>query len=68
MPSSREVAEYGYRAMMKGKIVSVPGLDNKFLVALIWFLPNRVIVRIVKKIRETRHNLGNRPQATGDRV
>lgn len=55
MPTSREVAEYGYRSMMKGKVVSVPGLDNKFLVALIWFLPKWAIVRIVKKIQENRH-------------
>jgi uncharacterized protein len=56
MPSSREVASYGYWSMMKGKVVAVPGLDNKLLVALIWFLPKRIIVRIVRRIQEGRHN------------
>jgi len=55
MPSSREVAEYGYRSMMKGKMVAVPGLDNKLLVALIWFLPRTLIARVVRRIQEGRH-------------
>jgi hypothetical protein len=55
MPTSREVAAYGYSAMMKGKVVAVPGLDNKVLVGLIWFLPKRIIVRIVRRIQEGRH-------------
>jgi uncharacterized protein len=55
MPTSREVARYGYRAMMKGRVVAVPGFDNKFLLALIWFLPKRIIVRIVRRIQERRH-------------
>lgn len=29
LPTAKEVAEYGYRAMMKGKIVAVPGIMNK---------------------------------------
>jgi uncharacterized protein len=28
LPSSREVAEFGYRAMMKGKAIAIPGLKN----------------------------------------
>ncbi|OFY11316.1 MAG: short-chain dehydrogenase [Bacteroidetes bacterium GWE2_41_25] len=55
MPSSRDVALYGYRSMMNGRVVAVPGFDNKLLVSLIWFLPNWAIVRIVRKIQERRH-------------
>ena len=55
MPTSREVAGYGYRAMLKGKVVAVPGPDNKILVALIWFLPRSLIARIVGRIQEGRH-------------
>ena len=55
MPTSREVAAYGYRAMMKGKVVAVPGLDNKLLVALTWFLPKSLMVRILRSVQEGRN-------------
>lgn len=55
MPSSREVAVYGYWSMMKGRVVAIPGFDNKLLVRLAWFIPKFVIVRIIRKIQQSRH-------------
>ena len=47
MPSSREVANYGYRAMMKGKRVAVHGWLNKILVQSIRFTPRKLASKIV---------------------
>lgn len=46
------VAEYGYEAMMKGKVVAVPGNINKFLSRLPRFVPRRTATAIIRKIQE----------------
>lgn len=46
MPTSRQVADFGYRAMMKGKAVAVHGFFNKMLVSSVGFMPRSVIVKI----------------------
>ncbi len=47
LPSSESVAAVGYRAMLKGRRVVVPGLMNNILVQSVRFTPRRVITRIV---------------------
>lgn len=42
-----EVAEAGYRAMLKGKRVAIPGLFNRILVASIRFTPRRWVTYLV---------------------
>jgi len=44
------VAEIGYRGMMRGKRVVIPGALNKFMSTLANFVPTRVTTRIVRKI------------------
>lgn len=51
-PSSKEVSEYGYKAMMKGKSVAIHGTSNKFMVFLLRFTPRSWIVKIVRKMQE----------------
>lgn len=51
---AREVAEFGYRAMMGGWRVAIPGARNKFLVQAQRFVPRRLITRAVKKLQESR--------------
>jgi short-subunit dehydrogenase len=48
LPSSHEVAEYGYSAMMSGKVVAVQGLMNKIMAQSVRFTP-RVVVRSVAR-------------------
>lgn len=55
LPSSRKIAEYGYGAMMKGKSVAIPGLKNKFLATLVRFVPRSVVVKVARKIEESKH-------------
>ena len=53
-PSSKEVAEYGFRAMMKGQRVAIHGLANQFAVQLIKFIPRSWVVKIVRRLQEKR--------------
>lgn len=50
LPSSREVAVYGYKAMMKGKAVAVHGLVNKSLIVGIRLMPRKLVVQVSKMI------------------
>lgn len=54
MPSSAEVARYGYEALMKGKVVAVHGWLNKLLAASVRFAPRSVVRSAVRKIQEDR--------------
>jgi len=52
MPSARQVAEYGYRAMMKGKAVAIPGLKNTILATSGRFFPRSLVVKAARRIQE----------------
>lgn len=52
MASAQEVAAYGYKAMLKGKAVAIPGTFNKFLATLPRFIPRNIATNIVRKIQE----------------
>jgi short-subunit dehydrogenase len=54
MPSSRSIAEYGYRVMMKGKAVAIPGLKNSLMASAVRFIPRSVAVRAARKIQENK--------------
>jgi short-subunit dehydrogenase len=49
LPISREVAEFGYDAMMDGKGLVVPGVTNKIAVFLSRFLPLQLAARLVAR-------------------
>lgn len=50
--SPEEVAKYGYKAMLKGKSVVIPGAFNKFLSLLPRIMPRNIATSIVRKIQE----------------
>jgi short-subunit dehydrogenase len=52
IPTSLEVAEYGYEALMAGKTVAVHGVMNKVLSSSVRFFPRRVVTKITRKIQE----------------
>lgn len=52
MACPKEVAAYGYRAMLKGKVVAVPGTFNKFLSNLPRLLSRKRATSIVRTIQE----------------
>ena len=55
LPSSKQVAEYGYRAMMKGKSVAVHGLMNVIMITASRFIPHALLVKVVRKIQENKY-------------
>ncbi len=52
MASAQMVAAYGYKAMMQGKVVAIPGGVNKILGSLPRFIPRNMATKIVRKIQE----------------
>ena len=54
LPSSREVALFGYRAMMKGKPVAVHGMLNRLMAASIRFAPRRMVTAITARMMGAR--------------
>lgn len=51
LPTAREVAEYGFRSLMEGKVVAIHGMKNKLLTWFSRFLPRKAITAGVKKIQ-----------------
>lgn len=54
LPTSREVAQAGYDAMMAGKVVEVVGASNKLTVQLPRVFPRAVMRRVVRSAQERR--------------
>jgi short-subunit dehydrogenase len=52
LPTSREVAEHGIKAMFKGEVVSIHGFINAALVTSVRFTPRSIIRKIVRNIQE----------------
>jgi short-subunit dehydrogenase len=50
VPSSADVAAFGYRMMMKGKSVAIHGLKNRVLVFATRFAPRDIATAISKKM------------------
>lgn len=54
IPTSRAVAEYGYKSFRLGKRVAIHGLMNKLGVQLLRISPRFLVVRIVRRLQEIR--------------
>jgi uncharacterized protein len=52
LPTSQEVAEYGYQAMMKGKTVAIHGLMNAILANSVRFMPRAIVVKITRMMQD----------------
>ena len=55
IPSAREVAEFGYRAMMKGKSVAIHGFKNTILANSVRFGPRSLVVKLTRKTQEKKY-------------
>lgn len=53
--SAKDVAEYGYRAMMRGKPVAIHGFKNRLMANAVRFFPRKFIVRMARRIQEKKH-------------
>lgn len=52
LPDAAEVARAGYEGAERGAAVVIPGLENRFQVGLVRFLPRSMVSRIVHKAQE----------------
>ncbi|GLU56902.1 SDR family NAD(P)-dependent oxidoreductase [Dyadobacter frigoris] len=52
LPSSKEVAEYGYDAMIKGRSVAIPGFLNNIMADAVGFIPRNWVLKLVRKIQD----------------
>jgi hypothetical protein len=52
MMDAKAVAKIGYRGLMEGKTVVVPGLTNKILVCLVRFFPRDLVTRAARFFEE----------------
>lgn len=52
LPTSAEVARFGYDAMMKGKISAVHGFWNSFMAGSVRFVPKKILLAAIKKMQE----------------
>ena len=50
--SSGAVAEYGYRAMLNGTAVAIPGIKNAIMASMVRFFPRKIILKAVRRIQE----------------
>lgn len=50
LPAAKEVAEYGYAAMMKGKVVAIHGIMNYIMSNSIRFIPRAMVLKVSRKI------------------
>jgi uncharacterized protein len=52
LPTSKEVAEYGYKAMMRGQTVAIHGWMNYILATSVRFMPRPIVVKITRMIQD----------------
>jgi uncharacterized protein len=55
LPSSKDVAEYGYTALMSGKVVAVHGVMNKIMAQSVRYSPRAVVRSLVRAMSERTH-------------
>jgi len=48
--TAESVAHYGYKSMMSGKRVAIPGFFNKFSAGIIRLTPRKLVTRIARKM------------------
>jgi short-subunit dehydrogenase len=52
--TAREVAEAGYRGLLAGKTIVIPGLRNSLVARFVGMMPRSVVTKVVRGIQEKR--------------
>jgi uncharacterized protein len=55
LPSSKEVAIYGYQAMMEGKTVAIHGFMNRIMAVSAQLFPRKMVVKMTRNIQNKAH-------------
>jgi short-subunit dehydrogenase len=56
LPASKDVAAYGYNAMLKGKSVAIHGFMNYMMANSVRFLPRNLVVKVTRRIQDKASN------------
>lgn len=54
MMDAATVANIGYRALMDGKTIVIPGIINKLMAKSVRFIPRNLVTKIVRKMQENK--------------
>lgn len=54
MMDASTVADIGYRGLMQGKTIVIPGLINKIMAKSIRFIPRKLVTKIVRNMQENK--------------
>jgi short-subunit dehydrogenase len=54
LPTAKEVAEYGYKAMLRGKVVAIHGFMNRMMAMSPRFSPRALVRKTVMKLQEAK--------------
>jgi short-subunit dehydrogenase len=54
--TAREVAEAGYRGMLAGRTLIIPGLRNALVARTVGLMPRKMVTKVVRGIQEKRSN------------
>jgi short-subunit dehydrogenase len=52
--NAREVAEAGYRGLLAGKTIVIPGLRNNLVARAVGMMPRRMVTKVVRGVQEKR--------------
>ncbi len=52
LPTSAEVAAFGYKAMMNNKMTVIPGFMNNVMATSVRFSPRKMVLALVRKLSE----------------
>ncbi|HEY6160719.1 MAG TPA: SDR family oxidoreductase [Bacteroidia bacterium] len=52
LPTAKEVAEYGYKAMVRGKVVAIHGLMNRLMAQSPRFTPRALVRKVVMRLQD----------------
>jgi short-subunit dehydrogenase len=52
LPTSKQVADYGYQSMMSGKTVAIHGLMNYLMANSVRFFPRSIVVKITRMMQD----------------
>jgi hypothetical protein len=53
--TAREVAEAGYRGLLEGKTIVIPGFRNALLARTVGLFPRSLVTKVVRGIQEKRN-------------
>jgi short-subunit dehydrogenase len=54
--TAREVAEIGYRGLLAGKTIVIPGTRNALVAHTVGFMPRKLVTKVVRGIQERREH------------